>query len=295
MKRFFWFKVMIGMMLSLVIFSCGSSSVTGPQHHEHHILSFNIVTDSNSQNQTGYTGKELPSPIYVTLTSVTTDSVGNQTKTPVPNQLINWIVVSGKGSLFEVSSLTSDSGKAFNRWTLGDSIGVQSIEARALDSVGNILVQETITATAVPTQFSVNLPSTNAMISWASGDNNNQLWNTVYLVTNDSVLDYSQLYVKEWSDSIGSIVLDSLPVQLKAGPVWGSTDPTYSGWVRDSTVVPPSCVVNGTIITCQQSRWPNSDSNQLWCGWFYMEFTTAHHNNFIVKMETQTYSICTDN
>jgi hypothetical protein len=68
----------------------------------------------------------------------------------VPQQLINWVIVKGGGSTFVGATLTNDQGEAQNQWTLGDTAGIQSLEARAIDSVGAPIVIQRLDATAIP-------------------------------------------------------------------------------------------------------------------------------------------------
>lgn len=70
---------------------------------------------------------------------------------PVPGQIINWVIVSGGGSVFAGTALTNDLGEARERWTLGTTAGEQALEARAVDpATGDPIVFTRITATADP-------------------------------------------------------------------------------------------------------------------------------------------------
>ncbi|HJR15997.1 MAG TPA: hypothetical protein VJ808_04010 [Gemmatimonadales bacterium] len=88
-------------------------------------------------------GRELSEAIVVRVT----DADGR----PVPNQIVNFVVISGSGSVFAGTAQTNIGGEARERWTLGTVAGEQVIEARAVDqATGEPIVFGRITATAVP-------------------------------------------------------------------------------------------------------------------------------------------------
>ena len=94
-------------------------------------------------------GGPISAPVGTTVdvTVKVTDAGG----TPVPSYLVNFIVISGRGTLFVPAVLTSAAGEAKNKWTLGPTAGEQVIEARAIDpETGQALVFERATATAQP-------------------------------------------------------------------------------------------------------------------------------------------------
>jgi hypothetical protein len=74
----------------------------------------------------------------------------------VPQQLINWVIVKGGGSTFVGATLTNDQGEAQNQWTLGDTAGIQSLEARIIDSTGAPIVVQRLDATATPGPLAVS-------------------------------------------------------------------------------------------------------------------------------------------
>jgi hypothetical protein len=51
----------------------------------------------------------------------------------LPNQLVNFVVVDGNGSVFAPTVATSANGEAHNQWTIGTIAGLQAIEARTID------------------------------------------------------------------------------------------------------------------------------------------------------------------
>lgn len=75
-------------------------------------------------------GTELPQPLVARVV----DANG----TPVPNQVVNFRVISGGGTVFAGSGQTNAQGEVRERWTLG-TLGVaagdtQRVEARAVDA-----------------------------------------------------------------------------------------------------------------------------------------------------------------
>jgi hypothetical protein len=94
-------------------------------------------------SQRAVVGEELPDAIVVRATNANSE--------PVPDQLINFVVVTGGGSVFAGSALTNRLGEARERWTLGPTAGEQAIEARAIDQTsGDPIVFARVTATADP-------------------------------------------------------------------------------------------------------------------------------------------------
>jgi hypothetical protein len=60
------------------------------------------------------------------------------------------VIVKGGGSVFVGATLTNEQGEAQNSWTLGDTAGIQSLEARVIDSTGAPIVIQRLDATATP-------------------------------------------------------------------------------------------------------------------------------------------------
>ncbi len=86
------------------------------------------------QDQAAVVGKELSQALQVRVV----DSSGRVIK----GQVVNFRVISGGGSVFAGAAITSDSGIAKERWTLGTAVtDSQRVEARAVDpGTGNGLV-----------------------------------------------------------------------------------------------------------------------------------------------------------
>ena len=53
---------------------------------------------------------------------------------PVPDYLVNFVVVDGGGSVFAGAALTSHEGLAIDYWTLGPVLGEQHVEVRSVNS-----------------------------------------------------------------------------------------------------------------------------------------------------------------
>jgi Bacterial Ig-like domain (group 1) len=94
--------------------------------------------------QSGTVGEELAQPLVV--------RVVDERDRPVRNQLVNFVVTAGGGSVFAGSAITNAQGEARERWKLGTVAGdTQRVEARAVDpSTGQALVFATFRAIGTP-------------------------------------------------------------------------------------------------------------------------------------------------
>ena len=101
-----------------------------------------VVISGNAQRDT--VGQELPGLLVV--------QVEDENGIPVAGQLVNFVVVSGGGSVFAGSAITNGQGRALERWTLGTVAGdTQRVEARAIDpETGAALVFAVFEALGVP-------------------------------------------------------------------------------------------------------------------------------------------------
>ncbi|MGH7655046.1 MAG: beta strand repeat-containing protein, partial [Gemmatimonadaceae bacterium] len=95
-----------------------------------------IVSGVNGQS--GTIGELLGAPVAVTVL----DAYAN----PVPNVTVNWSVATGGGFLSTSTVQTNASGIATNAWTLGTTLGAQTITAAAAALPGSPV---TITATGL--------------------------------------------------------------------------------------------------------------------------------------------------
>jgi N-acetylneuraminic acid mutarotase len=101
-------------------------------------LALQVVSGDQQQ---GEAGQELAQPLVVKVTRAN--------GSPVRDQILNFRVVSGGGTVFGGTELTNARGIAQERWTLGTS-GEQKIEVRAVDTeTGAPLVFATFTATVI--------------------------------------------------------------------------------------------------------------------------------------------------
>jgi hypothetical protein len=123
-------------VLLLLACGCGSSNEPDPRA----AASLTVISGDAQQAEVG---TDLPEPVVV--------KVSDANGVPVPNQLINFVVVSGGGRVFAGAAQTNAAGEARERWTLGTVAGEQMIEVRAVDqSTGEPIVFARITAKAEP-------------------------------------------------------------------------------------------------------------------------------------------------
>jgi trimeric autotransporter adhesin len=85
-------------------------------------VSFSIVSGNQ---QTGAAGAELPQPLVVRAT----DPSGKALR----GALVNFRVTSGGGRMFAGTAISDGKGTAQDYWTLGPSIGVQTVDVVAVD------------------------------------------------------------------------------------------------------------------------------------------------------------------
>jgi len=107
-------------------------------------LSLSVVS---GDNQTAPPGTELPNPLVARVE----DSRGHV----VRGQIVNFVVVSGGGSVFAGAAISGGDGVVQERWTVGFS-GPQQVEARAVDNqTGEKLTFAIFTATLTDVQLPV--------------------------------------------------------------------------------------------------------------------------------------------
>lgn len=132
--------------LAIAMACSGDRASLGPNVSPTPLLS---IVPGGGDNQTGAAGTTLPLPLVVKLVGVT--GVLN-------NRVLNFVVTSGGGSVFAVAVETGtpssgpaagQSGVGQNTWTLGPTVGPQTVEARLVDpKTGQTLTQATFRATA---------------------------------------------------------------------------------------------------------------------------------------------------
>ena len=107
------------LLLGLLAAGCNGEVVGGGQRPAE-------VLVISGDLQTGTVGQELAQPLVVKVV----DDAGR----PVRDQLVNFRVIEGGGSVFAGSAITNKNGIAQERWTLGTVAGdTQRVEARAVD------------------------------------------------------------------------------------------------------------------------------------------------------------------
>ncbi|HKG95824.1 MAG TPA: Ig-like domain-containing protein, partial [Gemmatimonadaceae bacterium] len=110
----------------------------------------------SGNNQSAPVGTELSQPLVVRAFN----SAGN----PIANQIINFRVTLGGGSVFAGTAKTNANGYAREWWTLGPAAGLNRIEARAVDAAtGERLVFGVFEATGtsgVPTDTTTDTTTT---------------------------------------------------------------------------------------------------------------------------------------
>jgi hypothetical protein len=123
----------------VLILLCGCGSSSEPDNPG---VAASLTVQSGGSQQ-AEVGTELPTAVVV--------KVADGSGTAVPNQIVNFVVVSGGGTVFAGTAQTNAQGEARERWTLGPPAGEQALEARAVDpTTGDPLVFARITATGVP-------------------------------------------------------------------------------------------------------------------------------------------------
>jgi alpha-tubulin suppressor-like RCC1 family protein len=80
----------------------------------------------SGDNQTGVAGSALAAPLVA--------KVVDANNLPVKGQVVNFVVTAGDGSVFGGSEVTGTDGVVRERWTLGTVAGLQTIEARYVNS-----------------------------------------------------------------------------------------------------------------------------------------------------------------
>jgi alpha-tubulin suppressor-like RCC1 family protein len=125
------------LLLGLLAAACNGEVVGGGQRPARvEVVSGDLQSDT--------VGKEVAQPLVV--------RVVDERNRPVKNQLVNFVVTAGGGSVFAGAAITNADGEARERWTLGTVAGdTQRVEARAVDpATGAPIVFATFRAVGVP-------------------------------------------------------------------------------------------------------------------------------------------------
>jgi hypothetical protein len=99
------------------------------------------IAIGSGNGQTAAAGAALPAPLVVV--------VRDAANSPVAGVTVNWAVTSGNGSVSGATSTTAADGQAQINWTLGSTIGSQSVAATVIGLTGSP-VTFSATATAPP-------------------------------------------------------------------------------------------------------------------------------------------------
>lgn len=123
-------------VLSLLFGCSGGDSSSGAPS----TLIIASVAVAGGDGQTAAAGSELPNPIVAKIL----DSEGQ----PVSGQLVNFVVISGGGTVSS-GAVTSDSnGNVITRWTLGTVAGTQAVDVQLPDESGTAVTYATFRAVA---------------------------------------------------------------------------------------------------------------------------------------------------
>ena len=180
----------------------------------------------------------------VDVTVKVTDEQG----TAVPGYLVNFVVVSGGGSVFVIAVNTSPAGEAKNRWTLGTRAGEQAIEVRAIDpATGTPTVFERVTATARPGPVvSLELHRETA-IGWVAGEGRD-----------------AREVIRRAADEYGNTIPD-LPVMVTA----------TGGWSVSGTTVTPTAAWQEAQITVTSGSFSRTVKARSVPNWRSTQFTAS--------------------
>jgi hypothetical protein len=144
-------------VLAAVAVLGGCKDGTGPRHGDP--ARVEVVSGSGQQ---GTAGQPLPQPVQVRVV----DAAGR----PVPDEVVNFVVTGGGGSVSAASVQTDDDGIAATLWTLGTNTGAaQRLEARVGTAGGQALVSEPITATATAAGASRVVPLLDTLLGGVAG------------------------------------------------------------------------------------------------------------------------------
>ena len=102
-------------------------------------LSASKITKFSGDNQTTVLGRPLPQPLTI--------RVLDPNDTPVPNATVQFVVVSGGGTISASSATTAANGQATVSWTLGTTLGTQAVTASLVGPPGSPTVTFSATAT----------------------------------------------------------------------------------------------------------------------------------------------------
>jgi hypothetical protein len=147
-------------LLSLAI-ACGGGDTSAPSRVQPSAVSLDVVSGGD---QSALIGQTLPAPLVVRITA-------RVRGVPAAGMVVNWIVVTGAGSMFVTATQTDNKGETRNWWTLGTSPGDQQVQVRAVDpTTGERLVFASVNAHAAVPQCAITLAAASGgTVSLTSG------------------------------------------------------------------------------------------------------------------------------
>jgi len=136
-----WVAAALCTTILLLLTTCSDSDPT--TLYDSNLTSGLYFTVVSGDQQHWIAGYELPDPIVV----MATDQKGK----PVKDQLVNFRVISGGGSVFAGAAKTDGAGIAQDYWALGTNPGENVLEVRAVDpTTGEKHVYAQLKATGYP-------------------------------------------------------------------------------------------------------------------------------------------------
>jgi hypothetical protein len=183
----------------------------------------------SGDNQEAGHDLNLPNPLVV----IAKDAFGN----PVPNQNIEWSVLAG-GTLGQAGSLTDSLGKASNPFTLGTSVGIQTVKAK-------------IRSTSISYTFSITSKAIAFSYTWLFSPSNSNKFtasNSLSFTANSCQLS---ALGQEDSSATGGFTSGNF-----SGVVAGTLSDTITGGIKLGT----TSLCDGTTTDC------NPD-DELLSGW----------------------------
>lgn len=275
-------------VLALAALACSGEptavKVTIPQ-----VPKLEAIKIIQGDGQTAQVHSQLP----ITIGAQVLDSASGA---PIVGVVISWAVRSGGGSVFAASGLTDKQGMAYQQWTLGDTAGIQILEARYEDSTGAPQTPAAVKAVALPG------PITYAGFASAS------LWLTGGRV--DTVAVSARDAFGNQVPAPELAVADST-VLGRLGTAWqavglGNTALTIAAGKDEDTlpvhVMPPQGVASGALrgqltfvrvdsasfITCA-GRWASSD-HSIWALYSLTDSLGTHAQALAYEVSNPTWS-----
>lgn len=145
-------SVLMAAVLTVGAAACSDDEIVAPTP-----VATNITITTGSDAQNGTIGQPLLTPVGVHVT--------NQSGASMANVTVTWSVMSGGGALANTTTTTDANGNATVQWTLGTSVGANTLKASISDSKF-----VTLSATGVATSATIlTLVSGNAQVLAGGG------------------------------------------------------------------------------------------------------------------------------